>query len=85
MCRLASNPNRLTLSGGECRALDTPRGFGITRPVSNRNHLYRVASAAALALVALSACAAGAPVPVTLVKGLFHPWGLAFLPDFERS
>lgn len=42
-------------------------------------------AAAWLCLAPLWAGAAEALVPVTLVKGLSHPWGLAFLPDFERA
>jgi aldose sugar dehydrogenase len=41
--------------------------------------------AATLLLGVAGAAAAQALKPVTLVRGLSHPWGLAFLPDFERS
>jgi len=41
--------------------------------------------AALLLLAASGAAVAQALKPVTLVRGLSHPWGLAFLPDFEQS
>jgi glucose/arabinose dehydrogenase len=41
--------------------------------------------AAGLLLGAAGAAAAQALKPVTLVRGLSHPWGLAFLPAFEQD
>jgi glucose/arabinose dehydrogenase len=38
-----------------------------------------------LLLAGSGAAVAQALKPVTLVRGLSHPWGLAFLPDFEQS
>jgi aldose sugar dehydrogenase len=53
----------------------------------NRWGAVRRATAAALlwAGLAAGACADVVLQPVALVRGLSHPWGLAFLPDFERS
>ncbi|HEX6705958.1 MAG TPA: PQQ-dependent sugar dehydrogenase [Albitalea sp.] len=36
-------------------------------------------------LIAGTAAAAQAVEAIALVRGLSHPWGLAFLPDFERD
>ena len=55
---------------------------------SNRVDAARRAAAALLLWSALLAPAWPAEVvlqPVPLVRGLAHPWSLAFLPDFERS
>src|SRR5687768_14524709 len=38
-----------------------------------------------LMLVAAGSASAQALKPVTLVRGLSHPWGLAFLPGFEQD
>ncbi len=57
--------------------------------VTNRSDTaLRVAAAALLCAGMLAAPCRAADVvlqPVPLVRGLSHPWGLAFLPDFERS
>ena len=45
----------------------------------------RLTLAAATALLACGLSSAQALRPVTVAKGLANPWGLAFLPDFERS
>jgi len=50
-----------------------------------RRPTLRQAVAALFVAVASAAQGAETITPVTLVKGLSHPWGLAFLPDFERS
>ena len=51
--------------------------------------MNRLVSRHALAGIALLRAAAAATAqelrPVTVASGLDHPWGLAFLPDFERS
>jgi glucose/arabinose dehydrogenase len=41
--------------------------------------------AAVVVLAAAGAASAQALKPVTLVRGLSHPWGLAFLPGFEND
>jgi glucose/arabinose dehydrogenase len=56
--------------------------------VKTRVDAARRAAAALLLWAGLLAAAWSAEValqPVPLVRGLTHPWGLAFLPDFERS
>lgn len=57
-----------------------------------RSATQRRAGASALLAVAFLAVALQAPSasaqtlrPVTVAQGLEHPWGLAFLPDFERK
>lgn len=41
--------------------------------------------AALVLLAAAGSAAAQALNPASVVRGLAHPWGLAFLPDFERE
>ena len=50
-----------------------------------RRRALRAALAAPWLAAAAAARGADMPVAVTLVRGLSHPWGLAFLPDFGRS
>ena len=50
-----------------------------------RRRALQVAVAALWLAAAATVRCAEALVPVTLVKGLSHPWGLAFLPDFAQS
>ncbi|MFL6663677.1 MAG: PQQ-dependent sugar dehydrogenase [Rhizobacter sp.] len=47
-------------------------------------HLVRIVATAAAFTLAASA-AAQAPKPVTVARGLSHPWSLAFLPGFDRD
>ncbi len=73
----------------------------MSSPGLQRRFRWRTVGTLWLALLAVTAAAAEppvavtaavtvtvtvpVPVTVTVVRGLSHPWGLAFLPDFERG
>ena len=57
----------------------------MTSCADSRHRLWRSTCTALIAVFLCALASAQVPQPVTLVKGLSHPWGLAFLPDFERS
>lgn len=50
-----------------------------------KTSLFRTAAAGVLLALAGGGAAAQALKPVVLVRGLSHPWGLAFLPGFEQD
>jgi glucose/arabinose dehydrogenase len=57
-----------------------------TAPLTRRTALAALAGTASLALSLVPPAArAQAPRVVTVVRGLEHPWGVAFLPTFERD
>jgi aldose sugar dehydrogenase len=57
----------------------------MTSCADSRHRLWRSACTALIAVFICALASAQVLQPVSLVKGLSHPWGLAFLPDFERS
>ena len=53
--------------------------------MTSLRHLVRIVATAAAAFGLAASAAAQALKPVTVARGLSHPWSLAFLPGFDRD